>query len=130
MSNVCAVQIQIYKCQSHMQKMSNMPNACDGCFILAKKDVGHLQRMFTHTSLHCRTYTESSTQIHVWRTDKTEKYWGARARCTYLHAHVHTNTELQVLGQDALPTKSIESYENNSTPSSYNYSDRGKGGGK
>ena len=62
-------------------------------------------------------------KMHVLTCTRTYEH-----RITYADTHVETCR--QILGQDALPTKSIESYENNSTPSSYNYSDRGKGAGK
>ena len=67
-----------------------MPNACDGCFILAKKDVGHMQWMFSHTSFYRVTYA-----VHVWRTDKTEKILGRQGKmhvhtCTHMYVRTHT----------------------------------------
>ena len=128
------VQTQIYKCQSHMHKMSNTPNACDGCLILAKKDVEHMQRMFSHTSFYRVTYAD--TRVENRQDRKNIGAPGQDAR-TYMYTYVRTYIHVwrqrrrrQILGQDALPTKSIESYENNPTPRSYNYSDRGKRGGK
>ena len=91
-ARLMCVQIQIYKCQSNMHKMSNVTNACNSCFILTKKDVGHMQRIFTHTSLHSRTYADTRVEN---RQDR-KKYWGARVHvrtCTRTYVHRVTSVE-------------------------------------
>ena len=45
--------------------------------------------------MHVRTYTELRTQIHVWRTDKTEKILGRQGKmhvhtCTHMYVRTHT----------------------------------------